>query len=120
MRSRRTRCWSQKELAFRSRLNRTCISGIERGNRNRTITVLKGLADAPAVPPEALLETDVPLARRQRTDPDARSPTGPARLRAIALATLLKLSWKEMAADCGRGCPAAPPPPGKILQAIFK
>ncbi|MFS2013727.1 hypothetical protein ACCD06_28305 [Azospirillum sp. CT11-132] len=50
-------------------MDRTCISGIERGKRDRTITVLKELADAPAVPPEALLDTDTPLPGRQRTDP---------------------------------------------------
>jgi transcriptional regulator with XRE-family HTH domain len=68
-RIRRTRGWSQEELAFLTGLDRTHISGIERGQRDRTITVLKGLADVPAVPPEALLDTDTPLPGRQRTDP---------------------------------------------------
>lgn len=61
-RIRRTRGWLQEELAFRSGLDRTYISGIERGKRDRTITVLKALADAPAVPPGALLDTDPPPA----------------------------------------------------------
>ncbi len=38
--------WSQEELAFRSGLHRTYISGIERGHRNPTLTVLQRLAEA--------------------------------------------------------------------------
>ncbi|MBK3798821.1 helix-turn-helix domain-containing protein [Azospirillum brasilense] len=56
-RIRRTRGWSQEELAFESGLHRTYISGIERGARNPTITVLKELADALGVPPGVLLDT---------------------------------------------------------------
>jgi transcriptional regulator with XRE-family HTH domain len=55
-RIRRTRGWSQEELAFESGLHRTYISGIERGARNPTITVLKELSDALGVPPGTLLE----------------------------------------------------------------
>ena len=55
-RIRRTRGWSQEELAFQSGLHRTYISGIERGARNPTVTVLKELADALGVAPGALLE----------------------------------------------------------------
>ena len=56
-RIRRTRGWSQEELAFESGLHRTYISGIERGARNPTITVLKELADALGVSPGALMDT---------------------------------------------------------------
>ena len=59
-RIRRTRGWSQEELAFQSGLHRTYISGIERGTRNPTVTVLKELADALAVPPGTLLDVDSP------------------------------------------------------------
>ena len=38
--------WSQEELAFRSGLHRTYISGIERGHRNPTLTVLQRLSEA--------------------------------------------------------------------------
>ncbi|HYG88331.1 MAG TPA: helix-turn-helix transcriptional regulator [Azospirillum sp.] len=55
-RIRRSRGWSQEELAFESGLHRTYISGIERGARNPTITVLKELADALGVMPSSLLE----------------------------------------------------------------
>ena len=57
-RIRRTRGWSQEELAFESGLHRTYISGIERGARNPTITVLKELADALGEPPSTLLKPD--------------------------------------------------------------
>lgn len=56
-RIRRARGWSQEELAFESGLHRTYISGIERGARNPTVSVLKELADALGVPPSALLDT---------------------------------------------------------------
>lgn len=56
-RIRRTRGWSQEELAFESGLHRTYISGIERGARNPTITVLKELADALGVTPGLLLDS---------------------------------------------------------------
>lgn len=38
--------WSQEELADRSGLHRTYVSGVERGVRNPTITVLDRLASA--------------------------------------------------------------------------
>ena len=38
--------WSQEELADRSGLHRTYVSGVERGVRNPTITVLDRLATA--------------------------------------------------------------------------
>lgn len=36
--------WSQEELAERAELHRTYVSGVERGVRNPTITVLERLA----------------------------------------------------------------------------
>lgn len=50
------RGWSQEELAFQSGLHRTFISGIERGARNPTVTVLKELADALGATPSRLLD----------------------------------------------------------------
>lgn len=43
---RRDRGWSQEDLSFEAGLHRTYISGVERGKRNPTITVLAKVADA--------------------------------------------------------------------------
>lgn len=45
-RLRRAKGLSQEELAFETHMHRTYISGIERGMRNPTVTVLERLADA--------------------------------------------------------------------------
>lgn len=37
---------SQEELAFRAEIDRTYVSGIERGKRNPTVVVLERLAEA--------------------------------------------------------------------------
>ena len=38
--------WSQEELAYRADLHRTYVSGVERGVRNPTITVVEKLTKA--------------------------------------------------------------------------
>lgn len=43
---RRDRGWSQEDLSFEAGLHRTYISGVERGKRNPTITVLAKVAGA--------------------------------------------------------------------------
>ena len=43
---RRERGWSQEELAHRAGLHRTYISGVERGVRNPTVSVLDKIAVA--------------------------------------------------------------------------
>jgi len=48
------RGWSQEELAYRSGLHRTYISGVERGVRNVSIDNIERLADALAVRTSAL------------------------------------------------------------------
>lgn len=48
---REKRGWSQEELAHRSHLHRTYISGVERGVRNPTIAVLEEIAAALGVSP---------------------------------------------------------------------
>lgn len=58
---REERGWSQEELAFECKLHRTYISGVERGIRNPTVLVLKGIAHALKVPPSRLLD---PVAKR--------------------------------------------------------
>lgn len=39
------RGWSQEELGERANLDRTYVSGVERGVRNPTVTVLEALAN---------------------------------------------------------------------------
>ena len=56
-RLREKRGWSQEELSFESELHRTYISGVERGVRNPTITVLKKISVALGVPPGRLLDS---------------------------------------------------------------
>jgi len=48
--------WSQEELAFRSKLDRTYVSGVERGVRNPTVLVLSRLGGALGVREAVLLE----------------------------------------------------------------
>lgn len=43
---RREKGWSQEDLAFESGLHRTYVSGVERGVRNPTITIVAKLAAA--------------------------------------------------------------------------
>jgi len=47
--------WSQEELAFETGLHRTYVSGIERGIRNPTVTIIAKLAQALGVEPYELL-----------------------------------------------------------------
>ena len=44
--ARKTRGWSQEDLAGQTGLDRTYISGIERGVRNPTISSIARIADA--------------------------------------------------------------------------
>ncbi len=48
--------WSQEKLAEKSGLHRTYISGLERGIRNPTITILQEVANALGVNPSDLLK----------------------------------------------------------------
>ncbi len=49
--------WSQEKLAEMAELDRTYISGIERGLRNPTVRVLQRIADALGIPAPDLLRT---------------------------------------------------------------
>lgn len=55
-RLREAKGWSQEALADQAGLHRTYVSGVERGVRNPTITVLQKLADALEAPMTALVE----------------------------------------------------------------
>jgi transcriptional regulator with XRE-family HTH domain len=56
---------SQEQLAFEAGLHRTYVSGVERGVRNPTVTVLEQIAVALGVPAGRLLD-DVPVSRVRR------------------------------------------------------
>ena len=56
-RLREARGLSQEELAFEAELHRTYISGVERGVRNPTVTVLAKIAQGLKVSPDQLLRT---------------------------------------------------------------
>jgi transcriptional regulator with XRE-family HTH domain len=60
-RLRRAKGWSQEELADRASLHRTYVSGVERGIRNPTLTVIERLA----VTLGASLDTLVEAPRRE-------------------------------------------------------
>jgi transcriptional regulator with XRE-family HTH domain len=45
-RLRRAKGWSQEEFADRAGLHRTYVSGVERGIRNPTVTIVEKLATA--------------------------------------------------------------------------
>ncbi|MDI1226343.1 MAG: helix-turn-helix transcriptional regulator [bacterium] len=47
---------SQEELGFEAGLHRTYISGVERGIRNPTVTVLKKIAEALKISPAKLFD----------------------------------------------------------------
>jgi len=47
---------TQEELAFDCELDRTYISGIERGIRNPTVLIIQKIAAALKIPPHRLLE----------------------------------------------------------------
>ena len=56
---------SQEQLAFEAGLHRTYISGVERGVRNPTVTVLEQVAVAFGVPAARLLD-ETPVLRLRR------------------------------------------------------
>lgn len=47
--------WSQEELADQTGLHRTYISGIERGVRNPTVTIIAKMAEKLGVEPSEIL-----------------------------------------------------------------
>ena len=57
---------SQEQLAFEAGLHRTYISGVERGIRNPTVTVLEQIAMALNIEAARLLE-DTPTGRPRRS-----------------------------------------------------
>jgi transcriptional regulator with XRE-family HTH domain len=64
---RKERGWSQEDLAFESGLDRTYVSGVERGVRNPTVLVLYELAQAFKVPTARLLQVGEFKARFAKT-----------------------------------------------------
>ncbi|WP_324523891.1 helix-turn-helix transcriptional regulator [Brevundimonas sp.] len=60
---------SQEQFAFEADMHRTYVSGVERGIRNPTVTVLERMAKALKVKPESLLAYTPPISasRHERT-----------------------------------------------------
>jgi transcriptional regulator with XRE-family HTH domain len=54
-RLRRAKRWSQEDLAEKANLHRTYVSGIERGVRNPSLTIIFKLAEGLGVQPGNLL-----------------------------------------------------------------
>lgn len=52
---RKAKGWSQEDLAEKSELHRTYVSGIERGVRNPSLTIIFKLADGLGIDPGELL-----------------------------------------------------------------
>jgi transcriptional regulator with XRE-family HTH domain len=52
------RGWSQEHLAFEAGLDRTYVSGVERGVRNPTLVIVGRLAKAFKVTPDLLLRRE--------------------------------------------------------------
>lgn len=55
---RKAKNWSQEELALKSGLARSYVSGIERGKRNLALLNICHLADTLEVPPAEMLNFD--------------------------------------------------------------
>lgn len=53
---RETRKWSQEDFAEKANLHRTYVSGIERGTRNPTLTVLSRIAEGFGITLDQLLQ----------------------------------------------------------------
>lgn len=53
--ARKKRGWSQEDLGFEADIDRTYVSGVERGLRNPTLTVLQRFAKALELDPADLL-----------------------------------------------------------------
>jgi len=61
---------SQEDFAERAGMDRTYVSGIERGSRNPTLRILYKLADALGVQPEDLFRTARQIAEEEKPSQD--------------------------------------------------
>jgi transcriptional regulator with XRE-family HTH domain len=59
---------SQEDLADRAGIDRTYVSGLERGRRNPTVKVLQRLADALGVDLDVIFATAREIAQRTKTE----------------------------------------------------
>ena len=63
---------SQEDLADLAGIDRTYVSGVERGIRNPTVTVLQSLADALKIEPAALLAKPASPLSTKKPSPAAK------------------------------------------------
>jgi transcriptional regulator with XRE-family HTH domain len=64
---------SQEELADRAGLDRTYVSGIERGARNPTLKILQKVADALGVDLDVIFATAREIARKPADSPQGKT-----------------------------------------------
>lgn len=118
---RKARHLTLEELATRSRVSKSMLSQIERGEANPTFAVLWGITQALKVDLSELIagsaqqhETSIELLTESHT-PEIRSPTGDWTLRILSPpVTASRVEWYEVEIAPGKSLASAPHAPGTM------